>query len=169
MDELLQKLGVDWRLLIAQLANFLILFVLLKKFLYRPVLDMLERRRARVAEGLRDAERSSVRLAGIELERKQVLDAAALERQHILEVAVLEAEQLRERRVRAAEADAASVLARAREDAERTRTELLTEVRREVGDLVVAISKKATTGKLSPEIQNALAEAAVDELRAAKL
>ena len=160
---------MDWRLLIAQLVNFLILFVLLKRFLYRPVLDMLERRRARIAEGLRDAERSAERLAGIEIERKQVLDAAALERQRVLEAAVFEAEQLRERRVQAAEVEAAGVLVRARDEAERTRRELLAEVRREVGDLVVAISEKVTADILTEAQHGRLVERAVAELRVSEL
>lgn len=169
MGELMQKLGIDWRLLIAQLVNFLILFFLLKKFLYRPVLDLLEKRRVRIAEGLQDAERSSVRLAGVELERKQVLDAAALERQRMLETAALEAEQLREHRVQAAGVEAAALILRAKDEASRTRDELLAEVRREVGDLVLSISRKVTAENIPTSTHAALVEAAIEELKTAKL
>ncbi len=48
--ELLNKLGVDWRLLIAQLINFSVLLFVLYKFLYHPVLDMLAKRRRQIDE-----------------------------------------------------------------------------------------------------------------------
>jgi len=169
MEELLHKLGIDWRLLIAQLVNFVILFFLLRKFLYAPILSILERRRQRIEEGLRDAERATARLSGIELERKQALDAAALERQHILEAAALEAERLREQRIASANAEAAALLARAREEATRTRDELLAEVRREVGDLVLAISRKVTAEKISKSVHAELMDAAVEELKTARV
>ena len=38
MSELLSKLGIDWRLLIAQLINFLILLFVLRRFAYKPIL-----------------------------------------------------------------------------------------------------------------------------------
>lgn len=165
MEELLHKLGVDWRLLIAQLVNFIILFVLLKKLLYRPVLDLLERRRKLIEEGLQSAERSQERLAGIELERKQALEAAALERQHLLEAAAREAEQIREHRLLAAGAEVAGILARAKDEAARTREELFADVRREVGDLVLSISRKVTAERLPKAVHDDLVSAAIEEMK----
>ena len=169
MAELLHKLGIDWRLLIAQLVNFLILFFLLKKLLYKPVLDLLERRRVLIADGLRDAERSKERLAGIEGERKQVIEQAEGERRRVLETAALEAEQLHHQRLQAAANEAATVIVRAKEEAERLRQELLAEVRREVGDLVLRISRKVTKEKLSKAAQAELIAGAIEELTEAKL
>jgi len=167
--ELLHKLGIDWRLLIAQLVNFLILFVLLKKLLYKPVLDLLEQRRVRIAEGLRDAERSSARLASIEIERKQVLEQAEGERRHVLEAAALESEQLHRQRLQAAASEAEALIVRAKEEAERLRQELLAEVRREVGDLVLRITRKVTREKLSKAVHAELVDSAIEELGKAKL
>lgn len=169
VNELLHKLGIDWRLLIAQLVNFLILFFLLKKLLYKPVLDLLEKRRVRIAEGLRDAERSKERLAGIDLERKQMIEHAEGERRRVLEAAALEAEQLHHQRLQTAANEADAVIARAKEEAERLRRELLAEVRREVGDLVLRISRKVTREKLPKAVHAELIESAIAELNDAKL
>ncbi|MBI3685123.1 hypothetical protein HY250_01845 [Candidatus Azambacteria bacterium] len=43
--ELFQKFGIDWRLLVMQIINFAILLFILKRYLYKPVMDMLERMR----------------------------------------------------------------------------------------------------------------------------
>lgn len=169
MAELLHKLGIDWRLLIAQLVNFLVLFFLLKKFLYAPVLDLLEKRRARIADGMRDADAAKERLIGIEHERKQVLVRAEAERQRMLEAAAMDVEELRRQRLQAVGAEAEGVLTRAREEAERVRMELLAEVRRELGDLVLAITRKVTQEKLSKAMHEDLIKSALEELKQTKL
>ncbi len=169
MGELLHKLGVDWRLLIAQLVNFLVLFFLLKKFLYVPVLDLLEKRRVRIADGMRDADAAKERLASVEHERKQVLVRAEGERQRMLEAAAMDVEDLRRQRLQAVGTEAEGVLNRAREEAERIRGELLADVRRELGDLVLAITKKTTAGALTQGAHDKLVEAALKELKETKL
>lgn len=169
MTELLHKLGIDWRLLIAQLVNFLILFVLLKKLLYKPILDLFEQRRRKIADGMRDADVTKERLAGIELERKQILHQTEAERQRMLEAAAMDVEGLRRQRLQAVATEAEGVLNRAREEADRVRGELLAEVRDELGDLVLAISRKTTSDVLTKEAHDKLVEAAIKELKEAKL
>lgn len=169
MGELMQKLGIDWRLLLAQLVNFLILFFLLKKLLYKPVLDLLEQRRRKIAEGMRDADAAKERLVGIELERKQILHQTDAERQRMLEAAAMDVEELRRQRLQAVATEGEGVLTRAREEAERVRGELLAEVRSELGDLVLAISRKTTADALTKEAHGKLVEAAIEELKGAKL
>ena len=48
MSELFSKLGIDWKLLIAQIINFLVLLFVLYKFAYRPILSMLEKRTKKI-------------------------------------------------------------------------------------------------------------------------
>lgn len=61
MGDLIHNFGVDWKLLLSQVVNFAILFFLLKKFAYAPVLAMLRKRRDEIKEGLKmraEAERT---------------------------------------------------------------------------------------------------------------
>ena len=51
---------IDWFTVVAQILNFLVLVWLLKRFLYRPVLDAVERRQERVRKSLSEAARSWV-------------------------------------------------------------------------------------------------------------
>lgn len=62
MSELLHNFGVDWKLLIAQAINFFVLFAVLWKFAYKPILEVFRTRRKSIAQGLRDAEEASQRL-----------------------------------------------------------------------------------------------------------
>ena len=52
MSELARQFGVDWRLLIAQAVNFFLLFFLLKRFAYAPILAMLKKRKDEIHKGL---------------------------------------------------------------------------------------------------------------------
>lgn len=166
MAELLSKLGIDWRLLIAQLVNFLILFVILRRYLYRPVLGMLEERRARIARGLEDAKRAEEARHDLAEERRQLRASMETERAAVLERAADDATALRAERMTAAEAEARALLERAARDAESARRALTEEVRRELGDLVLAASRKLTADALSAEEHERLVTAALADLRA---
>ena len=81
MSELLSHLGIDWKLLLAQVVNFTILIVVLKKFAYGPILGMLKKRRDDIEEGLKASEESKERLSKtkiIEEERILTADKKAL-------------------------------------------------------------------------------------------
>jgi F-type H+-transporting ATPase subunit b len=60
--EILKTFGVDPILLGAQIINFLIIFFLLKRFLYKPVLGMLKKREDKIKEGIKQAEEARVTL-----------------------------------------------------------------------------------------------------------
>jgi hypothetical protein len=70
-------LGIEWTLLMAQLVNFLILIVLLRMFLYQPVLNMLNARKERIAQSMKDAERVSAAAREAEAGKGQGAGAGA--------------------------------------------------------------------------------------------
>lgn len=70
----MEALGINWKILIGQLINFAILFFLLKRFAYKPFLSILEKRRAKIEEGVRkseEAERSLQKIRILEEEIKK--------------------------------------------------------------------------------------------------
>ena len=81
MAELIRQFGVDWRLLIAQAVNFGVLLFLLTKFVYRPILAMLTKRRQDIEKGIRftkEAEESLARMDVMAQEKKNEAHASAL-------------------------------------------------------------------------------------------
>jgi F-type H+-transporting ATPase subunit b len=62
MQELLSQLGIDWQLLLSQAVNFLLLFIVLRIFVYKPLLKILHDRQTRIAEGITKAEEADKRL-----------------------------------------------------------------------------------------------------------
>lgn len=79
MSELFETLGINGKLLLAQLVNFLLLLTILRFTVYKPLLAAMRARRERIDEGLRGAEEADKRLASIEVEREAKLKAADAE------------------------------------------------------------------------------------------
>ena len=77
--EVLAKLGIDWKLLLAQAVNFAVLFWVLRRYAYQPMLDFLEKRTIKIEQGLKDAEKATLKLSEIEAQEKKVLGAAQKE------------------------------------------------------------------------------------------
>ena len=77
MTELIEKLGLDWRLLLTQAVNFAIILVVLRLTVYRPVLAILKKRREKIAQGLEKAAR-----ADDELNEARTAKAHALAQAH---------------------------------------------------------------------------------------
>ncbi|MEX2007189.1 MAG: F0F1 ATP synthase subunit B [Candidatus Levyibacteriota bacterium] len=89
--ELLNNFGFDPVLLIAQVVNFLIIIFVLKRFLYKPILEMLKKRKEEVAMGLKQAEEARAQLEDSEIKEKEILKRARLQAQQIVADAKLQA------------------------------------------------------------------------------
>lgn len=83
--EILEKFGVDPILLAAQIVNFLIILFILKKFLYKPILELLNKRKITIKEGLEQAEEARLKLEKVIVEEKQILKNAQLQARKIIE------------------------------------------------------------------------------------
>ncbi len=157
---------VDWFTVIAQAVNFLILVWLLKRFLYRPVLDAIDAREKHVADQLRDAddrkaqaqkERDEFQLKNETFDReretlhKQAVDEAKEERRRLVEQARQEAEALRARLQDTVRSESDSL---GREITSRTQQE------------VFAIARKALADLAGVSLEERMAAAFIQRLRA---
>lgn len=66
MNEFLDKFGIDWRLLLSQTVNFALILIILRIFVYKPLLSILKERREKIEKGLAQAEESEIRLKEID-------------------------------------------------------------------------------------------------------
>ena len=133
---------IDWTTLALQLINFAILVWLLQRFLYRPVLRVIDARRqasdARYAEAQRMAETAKRQLADIETEKAGV----AADRAAALTEAREQARQLVEARRKEAERDAKALLDETRQTLARERESLVAEARHAALDLAAGMARR---------------------------
>jgi len=83
--EIIKNFGLNPVLLAAQVVNFLIIFFLLKRFLYKPVLAILKKRQVTIKEGLKQAEDARIKLEKVVIEEKNILRQAQLQSKKIIE------------------------------------------------------------------------------------
>jgi len=156
--------GVDWPHLLAQIVSFSVVCGVLWVLAYKPILKMLEARREQIATGLANAEKIKAELARIEIERRAILAKADGEGRQLIEDARAASARLQADETRKAVAMAEQILARAREAGDRERAQMLTEVKREVGRLVVQTSAAVTGKILTPDDHRRLAEETARQL-----
>jgi F-type H+-transporting ATPase subunit b len=158
--------GISWPLFISQVISFCIVAFLLHRFAYKPILQVLEERRQRIAEGLANAERIKQELARTEAARREVLDEANRRSTELIEDARAAAARLLEQESQKAIATAEQIIAKAREAATADHARMLAELRREVGRLVVETTGRVTGKVLTTDDQRRLIEETDRELAA---
>jgi F-type H+-transporting ATPase subunit b len=112
---LLHQFGVNYILLAAQIINFLIVLWILKKFLYKPVLDTLKNRRETIAKGLKDAEDARLMYEKAEEREKEILRKAQAEAKKLLEEAKKQHVEMLQKASEDAKSQADTILKEARE------------------------------------------------------
>ncbi len=166
LTDIARTFGVDWPHLIAQTISFGIVCLLLYLLAYAPILRMLAARREQIAGGLSNAAQIEAKLQRIEEERRELLRRAEDEGQLVVEYARAAGARLQERATQEAIAAAQQIEAAAHEAAERERTRMLADARREVGRLVIQTSAAVTGKILTSDDQLRLAEETVRQLAA---
>jgi F-type H+-transporting ATPase subunit b len=158
--------GVDVPHFISQVISFAIVAVLLQKFAYKPILQVLEQRRERIAEGLANADKIKQELARTEAARQEVLSQANVQANKLIEEARAAAARVQEQETQKAIAAAEQIIAKAREAAAQDHARMMTELKREVGRLVVDTTARVTGKLLTPDDQQRLAQETARQLAA---
>ena len=138
----MSELGFNIPVLVAQLVNFFLLLVLLRIFLYRPILSMLDRRAQRVREGLEAAEQSKEHAARAEQEVARQLEEGRQQSQALIAQAQEAANRIQEEARSQARRDGEVLLERARGEIQLERDQAISELRQEFGDLTVSAAEK---------------------------
>lgn len=166
MGETLNTLGIQWPKLIAQVINFAIVMFVLWKWAYKPVLKMLELRREKVAESITNADKIKAELAATEAKRQDILTQANDQANKLIQEAREAAARVQAQETQRAVAQAEQIVAKAREATAQDHARMLTELKREVGRLVVQTTAAVTGKVLTPEDQRRLIEDADKQLTA---
>ncbi len=156
--ETARTFGVDVPHFIAQVISFCIVAALLYFFAYKRVLAILEERRQRIADGLANAEKIKSELQRTEASRLEVLNNANAQANKLIEEARAAANRVREEETQKAIAAAEQIIAKAREASAAEHAKMLTDLKREVGRLVVQTTTTVTGKILTPDDQKRLAE-----------
>ena len=159
----MEELGINWQLLIAFVVNFLLLFILLGVFAYKPVLKMLDERQAKIKESLDQAEEVKQQTAEAEEKIKAQLDSARKEGQKIVAQSEQIAERLKTEAIDEARHEAESLIAKAQTEIQRQRDKDLDELRKQFADIAILAAEKVINETLDKEKHRKVISDVLDE------
>ncbi len=165
MAELLHSLGIEWHILVAQIVNFAILLAVLLKFVYKPVMKMLDERREGVLSTLEKEEKATAKLASADTEREKILAQARLDGIAIVEASKKNGEEMKKKMVASAKEEIARMHAESEKKLREERTRLLAEVKGEVGSLIVSTIEQTLGDVLDARTQGKMVEQALSAIR----
>lgn len=149
LAEILGKLGFDWQVAIANLVNFLIIFYLLKRFLWKPLSETIENREKIIKEGLENAEQAKTDFVMAEEKAKEIIAKAKAEGNEIIAKAKNNADKMIADAKEKAEASAAAILSAAEIRIKKTEQESIQTVREKSADLITLVAEKFLGKKLA--------------------
>ena len=161
-----QQFGFQTQLFTSQIISFCIVAFLLHRFAYKPILKVLDERRQKIAEGVANADKIKQELALAQAKAQELINQAGVTGNKLIEEARQAAAKVLEVETQKAIATAQDIVAKARQASEAELARMKTELRREVGRLVVATTAKVTGKVLTPEDQQRLADEANRQLAA---
>ena len=140
--QLLEQLAIDPKLIVVNIIGFLLLFWLLKKLMYKPITQMLDTRKEDIQSTYDAAEAHKDSMEELRKDYERRLAGIEAEAHEKIQAAVKEAQGIRDQIVGEARTKAEAVLQRGAEEIERERQKAITELRQEVANLAIGASSK---------------------------
>lgn len=152
----LDALGLNAGYLFAQIINFLIIFGGLSALLWRPIINMLDARSAKIEKGLEDARIAAEARRNAEAEAEKILAAARADVAKVIEEGRGRGEEVVKQLEADARAEAEKIRADARIAAAAERDQQLAALRGQVADISIAVARRLIGESLDAKRQNAL-------------
>ncbi|MBO5167591.1 MAG: F0F1 ATP synthase subunit B [Phascolarctobacterium sp.] len=150
--------------LIAQILNFLFLVFILAKFVYKPLLNVMEARKNKIASDLEAADTAKVEAEAVKAEYAAKLADARQEAQAIIENARKNAQAAHDKIMAETKAEQDQVVAAAKEAIELEKQKALADVRAQVISLSMLAASKIVEQKLGSEEDKKMAGEIVDSI-----
>jgi F-type H+-transporting ATPase subunit b len=111
MEQFAHQFGIDWKIMLAQLINFAVVFFVLKKFAYKPILNLLDARKKKIEDGLTFAEKAKNELASIEVIKGEEIVKAQKQGMEIVKASEVSAAKVRDEIVAGGEVEKQKLVA----------------------------------------------------------
>jgi F-type H+-transporting ATPase subunit b len=140
--ELLKPLGLNFKLLFIQFVGFMILFWMLKKFLFTRVLEMIQRRGDEIRGAFEANEKTREEAQSLKLDYERKLQEARKEAEQIIQASKLAAEKAGQEIIEKTRQEASQLRDRGLAEIEQEKKKVITEIRRDVVNLSVDIARR---------------------------
>jgi F-type H+-transporting ATPase subunit b len=147
---------IDATLFYSTLVLFALFALILAKFAWKPLLQIIEEREKGVRDAVDGAQRANAEAQVLLEKHKELLREAGRERDEVLKKALQEADALKTDLQARARAESDQMIQRAKEQVDREKATAIQELRSQVADLAVEAASRIVTSSLTPEAQRKL-------------
>jgi F-type H+-transporting ATPase subunit b len=166
--EILKSFGFEPVLLVAQIVNFLIIFFLLKRFLYKPVLDVLKKRKDLATDTVTQAEKTQKTLEKTLEEEKKILNKASEEAKKYLTDAKNQSLEVSKEIEEESRKQAEKILLEAKAQIEQESKDAEGRLSKKVSELAKVMISKSLEDSFSEKEQNEITKKALSKLEKVK-
>lgn len=157
-------LGINLKIFIAQLVNFLIVVLVMWKWAYKPIVSLLDERKAKVETSLKQAKDIEARVEKIEEERADIITAAKQEATEILKASRAQAEEQKTEMVAKAKREVERVIVHGKAQLQAEKQTMLREAKKDLVEIIVTGTQKILKDGIDENKSRSLAEEVVRKM-----
>ncbi len=161
---MLDFFSIDLTTIVGTIINTLILFLVIKHFLFDKVNEILESRKTEVAKTYEDADSALSNAKRLETEYSEKLSAAKEESAEIVKNATKKAQSRSEEIIENAKAEAKGVKDKAEADIEREKKRAVNQIKDEISDIAMSIASRVVSKEIDSKTHEKLIESFIDEI-----
>ena len=150
--------GVEWGTTFVTLVTFVILIILLKKFAWGPLKEVMDKRERDINKDIDDAEQAKINAQKLEEENRKTLKETQDEVQRILDDAKVQARKQHEEIIHEANVRANGMIETAQSEINSEKERALADINNQVSELSVLIASKVLRKEISEQDQKDLVE-----------
>lgn len=143
--------------------NFLILFLILKKILWKPVMNYMDQRSQEVADTIESADKANAEAQELRAQYEAQLKTAKADGQKIIDEMTERANNIYNSTVAKAEQESRDIIARAKEDSEREHQKILQDSKAEIAGLALAAASKVMSANMDNEANRKIIDKFLEE------
>ena|SRR5579872_1763658 len=162
--QIAQQFGIEPILLLAQIVNFIIILAVLRKFFYAPIVKMLDDRKKKIEESLKNADAIESKLQQTEEQTQKTTQEAIKSAKQIIEDAKQEAQRISDRATEDARKTQEEMVTAAQAQIEMQKEEMKKQLEKDTLTLVAGVIKKVLGKNLKQKDQQDLTDKAMSEI-----
>ena len=164
MDSLITTFHIDWKIIIAQLINFVIVFAVLYYFALKPLAKLMDERSRTIEGGLQNADKQKELLAAQQAEYDATLSRARTEAANLMKEVKKDAEKKRAELLAAAQEESKGVLAAGKKQLLAEKEKMLDEAKKELVSLVVKATERVVSSTVTGPVETKLVEDSIKQI-----
>lgn len=160
----MESIGIDFKILLSQIVNFLILFFLLSWLLYKPILKILNQRRKKIEESMALAEKTKKESEELDQKTREMIEKTKKEALGILEETKQQAEKNKKEIQAQASKEAEFLMKKAEERIREQKQEMMRELRQETVNLTIITTEKLLAKNIDKTSEEKFVKEVIDRV-----